>query len=252
MAGKYIFFPKIWRESMSLCLSVVRHLVRTKRYGGTANLRVCPSAAEHVRAALRRDADQKAAQSLSLPPQQYLSSATMASATTAPTEKAAAIPPAVVTKDIYLIQYNAFCCLGWAYILAIGIPTFVQSVISSTASGTSVIDALKLAGGQLYFATPVTAGLAEETEPSIATMLTLVQSAALLEIVHAALGLVRSPVFVTMMQVGSRIVALHMINHSPTAQSKSKNSVEYIVIVLCSEADFLQLIAHFGNSLTQL
>lgn len=90
----------------------------------------------------------------------------------------------------------------------------------------------------MYFATPATAGLADETAPSLATMLTLVQSAAILEIVHAALGLVRSPVFVTMMQVGSRIVALHMINHSPTAQSKSKNSVEYIVIVLCSEVDF--------------
>ncbi len=145
----------------------------------------------------------------------------MSSAST--NKKASAPPPAAMSKDIYLIQYNAFCCLGWAYVLALGIPTLVQSIIasmSSSSSGTSFIEALKIAGGELYFATPATAGLAEESSPSLATMLTLVQCAAILEIVHAAIGLVRSPVFVTMMQVGSRIVALHMVTHSPKAQSK--------------------------------
>ena len=146
----------------------------------------------------------------------------MSSAST--NKKAAAPPPAATSKDIYLIQYNAFCCLGWAYVLALGIPTLVQSIaasMSSLSSGTSFIEALKIAGGELYFATPATAGLAEESSPSLATMLTVVQCAAILEIVHAAVGLVRSPVFVTMMQVGSRIVALHMVTHSPKAQSKS-------------------------------
>lgn len=148
--------------------------------------------------------------------------ATMASATT---KSATPPPPAVMSKDIYLLQYNAFCCLGWAYILAIGIPTLVQSVIASTTTTTgttttSYIDALKIAGGQLYYATPSTAGLADESSPSLANMLILVQCAAILEIVHAAIGLVRSPVFVTLMQVGSRIVALHMVTNSVKAQSK--------------------------------
>lgn len=73
----------------------------------------------------------------------------------------------------------------------------------------------------MYFASPSTAGWSDESSPSLAFVLTIVQSAAILEIVHAALGLVRSPVFVTTMQVGSRIVALHMLNVSPKAQSKS-------------------------------
>ena len=84
-----------------------------------------------------------------------------------------------------------------------------------------MVDALKIAGSQLYYATPATAGWSDESSPSLAYVLTIVQSAAIMEIVHAVLGLVRSPVFVTMMQVGSRIVALHMVNTSPKAQSKS-------------------------------
>ncbi len=143
-------------------------------------------------------------------------------------------PPAAMSKDIYLMQYNAFCCLGWAYVLALGIPTLFQSIVASkSSSGTSYIEALKIAGGELYFATPATAGLAKESSPSLATMLTFVQCAAMLEIVHAAVGLVRSPVFVTMMQVGSRIVALHMVTHSPKAQSKP---IKFVI-------------THFGNTL---
>jgi len=46
------------------------------------------------------------------------------------------------------------------------------------------------------------------------------QMAALLEIVHAFLRLVRSPVLVTAMQVSSRIVALIAIVHASSAQSK--------------------------------
>jgi hypothetical protein len=62
--------------------------------------------------------------------------------------------------------------------------------------------------------------LGDEDDLSLATVLTVVQCAALLEIVHAATGLVRSPVFVTSMQVGSRIVALHMVVNSVVAQSE--------------------------------
>lgn len=54
------------------------------------------------------------------------------------------------------------------------------------------------------------------------------QSAALLEIVHAGLGLVRSPVFVTAMQVGSRIVALHMVSSSPKAQCEFHDLILFL------------------------
>ena len=124
-------------------------------------------------------------------------------------------PPSLGIKDLYLILYNGFCCIGWAYVLFIGIPSFFNAVVSSDLP---LIDALKAAGSSVYFATPATTGFAEEGSPSLATVLFYVQSAALLEIVHAALGLVRSPVFVTAMQVGSRIVALHMVSSSPKAQ----------------------------------
>ena len=125
--------------------------------------------------------------------------------------------PSLGMKDLYLILYNGACCIGWAYVLFVGIPSFFSAVASSDAS---LIDALKAAGSSVYFATPATAGFGDEVTPSLATVLFYVQSAALLEIVHAALGLVRSPVFVTAMQVGSRIVALHMITSSPKAQSE--------------------------------
>ncbi len=129
-------------------------------------------------------------------------------------------PPTLGLKDLYLILYNALCCLGWAYVLALGVPSLITSVSTATSSGTSLVDALKDAGANLYFATPSTAGWSDESSPSLAFVLTIVQSAAILEVVHAALGLVRSPVFVTMMQVGSRIVALHMVKTCPKAQCK--------------------------------
>ena len=125
------------------------------------------------------------------------------------------------TKQLYLIAYNALCCLGWAYVLALGIPSAIASVTSSLEGGSSLLDAVKAAGANVYFATPSTAGWSNESSPSLAFVLTVVQSAALLEVLHSAMGLVRSPVFVTTLQVGSRIVALHMVNASPRAQSKS-------------------------------
>ena len=134
-----------------------------------------------------------------------------------PTPKAPSLGP----KDLYLILYNSLCCLGWAYVLVLGIPTFVSTVASSLSSGLSIVEALQTAGSSVYASTPATAGWSDESSPSLAVVLLYVQSAAILEIIHAAVGLVRSPVFVTTLQVGSRIVALHMINKCPLAQSTS-------------------------------
>lgn len=99
-------------------------------------------------------------------------------------------------KELYLILYNAFCCAGWALVLKLALTTVAQ--------GDSLSDSL----ASVY----ATEGLA--------TFLTYSQTAALLEIVHAAVGLVRSPVVVTALQVGSRIAALVAINASEDAQSK--------------------------------
>ena len=124
-------------------------------------------------------------------------------------------------SQLYLILYNSICTLGWAYVLVLAIPTLLRSTSSSmTNDGLSFLSALRTAAEGIYASTPSTAGFGDEDDVSLATVLIVVQSAALLEILHAAAGLVRSPLFVTTMQVGSRIVALHMIVNSVVAQSE--------------------------------
>jgi very-long-chain (3R)-3-hydroxyacyl-CoA dehydratase len=101
-------------------------------------------------------------------------------------------------KDMYLILYNSLLSAGWAIVWLFA----VHSVATDVAAGNGLFTALT----SVYAA------------PSLALMLTVCQSAALLEIFHAAAGLVRSPVMVTAMQVMSRIVALVAIVFSPAAQ----------------------------------
>lgn len=116
----------------------------------------------------------------------------------------------MVPKDMYLIAYNLACCAGWSLILV--------SAIQSLASGIPV-DGLKDALANVYANGEITV----KTLPSIDSLgdlLFFTQSAALLEIAHAAVGLVRSPVMVTAMQVMSRIVALVAVTYSPKANSE--------------------------------
>jgi len=98
----------------------------------------------------------------------------------------------------YLILYNALCCAGWASVLALGIQTVLNEISSPMDALASVYD----------------------NDTLLPTILFYVQAAALLEIVHAGVGLVRSPVFVTAMQVGSRIAALFAIVKSPMSQDQ--------------------------------
>ena len=102
-------------------------------------------------------------------------------------------------KDLYLIAYNLACCSGWAGVLYVALPIVVNALLTDPAS-------IGQALSSVYGADDLKA------------VLFCVQTAALLEIVHAALGLVRSPVVVTTLQVGSRIAALFAITHSPEAQ----------------------------------
>ena len=102
-------------------------------------------------------------------------------------------------KEIYLVLYNGACCMGWAYVwamamqsLALGIPEMGLTEALANVYATNGMESI----------------------------LTYVQTAALLEIVHAAMGIVRSPVIVTAMQVSSRIFALVAVLYAPTSQSK--------------------------------
>mmetsp|Transcript_3428 Transcript_3428/g.5679 ORF Transcript_3428/g.5679 Transcript_3428/m.5679 type:complete len:750 (-) Transcript_3428:81-2330(-) len=98
-------------------------------------------------------------------------------------------------KEIYLVLYNSLCCVGWATVLAGAIKVLI-------GGDGSILDSLANVYGP------------------VATLLTITQSAALLEIMHSAVGLVRSPVLVTAMQVSSRIFALVAVVYSPEAQAQ--------------------------------
>ena len=81
-------------------------------------------------------------------------------------------------SKLYLVAYNSLQALGWSYLL--------YQTCCHLAAGKSV--------SSLYEAT--------------STTLQIFQTAALLEILHAMLGLVRSSVQVTVQQVWSRSVKL--------------------------------------------
>ena len=100
---------------------------------------------------------------------------------------------------MYLLAYNATCAMAWALVLRLAIFTLVDDVPEYGVAG---------ALARVYAA------------PDLAWLLTYAQCAAILEIVHSAVGLVRSPVMVTFMQVSSRIVALFALVNSPESQGK--------------------------------
>lgn len=111
---------------------------------------------------------------------------------------------------MYLIVYNLSCCAGWSLILL--------SAIRSLANGISQ-DGLKESLANVYGNGDLPIGVLSSTN-RLGDLLFVTQSAALLEIFHAAVGLVRSPVVVTAMQVMSRIVALVAVTYSPEAQNQ--------------------------------
>ena len=114
-------------------------------------------------------------------------------------------------KGLYLIAYNCACCAGWSVVFALAAKTVVNELLVSSSSaedegesGNAFLGAL----ASVY------------NTPMLKEALYYSQTAALLEILHALLKLVRSPVMVTAMQVGSRIVALVAVLNSTMAQRK--------------------------------
>jgi len=93
-------------------------------------------------------------------------------------------------KTAYLIAYNAGCMAGWAYALYLAL--------------TALAD-----GGAL-----------SSTWATMGPAIILSQSAMALEMVHAATGMVRSPVVTTVMQVLSRLQFLVWIPLAPTSASQ--------------------------------
>lgn len=102
--------------------------------------------------------------------------------------------------NFYLILYNALCCVGWAGVWTVGVQSLFTSLSQDKLSITEALSSMYASG-------------------HMAMLLSASQSIALLEIVHSAIGFVRSPVTVVFMQVMSRIVALVAIYYSKDAQS---------------------------------
>lgn len=70
-------------------------------------------------------------------------------ATSATTKKAAAAAaPTIGIKEAYLLIYNGVCCLGWAYVLALGLPTLYRvfmAHVGSSSDGSGIGASLKFA-----------------------------------------------------------------------------------------------------------
>jgi very-long-chain (3R)-3-hydroxyacyl-CoA dehydratase len=113
-------------------------------------------------------------------------------------------------KDLYLFLFNSASCLAWFTVLVLALGSLLSNIPSM-----GLLDALANA----YFF------------DNLAKILLYAQSAALLEILHAALGLVRSPLLVTTMQVGSRVVALVAIALSPQAQGRMNSWILSLLLL---------------------
>ena len=139
-------------------------------------------------------------------------------------------------KDIYLILFNNACTTGWGMVWCMalyGIITHIQMSVPALSKLTTAPTDLPI-----LVVTTIANGLRSiyHSNELFSSVLVMSQCMALLEIVHALLGMVKSPVLVTAMQVMSRIVALVAIYYSPNAQSRCfvfalSDFVAFIVIV---------------------
>ncbi|ETN15379.1 hypothetical protein PPTG_06653 [Phytophthora nicotianae INRA-310] len=92
--------------------------------------------------------------------------------------------------NLYLLAFNATSCAGWAYVLYLTVTTVLE------AHGA----------GQDWNQ------VAQSTWLVVSMPLKIVQTMAVMEIVHAAVGFVRSPLGSTLMQVSSRLWLVWAIN----------------------------------------
>lgn len=94
---------------------------------------------------------------------------------------------------VYLIAYNVIQVLGWSYLMIMLLPFLKKEFLFSPSGDT-----------------PVHAGLYD----SVQLPLKIFQTAAVIEIIHAAVGLVKSNPVITGLQIFSRVFILWAILHS--------------------------------------
>ncbi|EJD52449.1 PTPLA-domain-containing protein [Auricularia subglabra TFB-10046 SS5] len=166
-----------------------------------------------------------------------------------PEKTTVAFPPpltAPITKKgnsqivaYYLVAYNVLSTLAWAYILVatsahlLGM-TQTAKVVTPTQTATTLLSRLLAKVPILRPAAPVSAQIQSRVPPALLPLLnrakttyvavglqtTVVQSFALLELLHAYLGWVRSPLGTTAMQVSSRLTLVwYIAEHFESARS---------------------------------
>lgn len=98
---------------------------------------------------------------------------------------------AFTLTKLYLVLYNLACCSGWAYVLFCALKSILK---------TQKLD--EFVG---------------DRDSMCLLVLMFTQNAAIMEVLHAALGFVRSPVAMTAIQVSSRVGVLYYLLTSPNA-----------------------------------
>lgn len=119
-------------------------------------------------------------------------------------------------KDIYLILYNAACCAGWALVWKNAVSSLAKNLGGGETELQDVDDGTNAIVSTVMSPRDALASVYAECDPDL---LFVTQMVAIMEIVHAMLRLVRSPVMVTGMQVMSRVVAVLAVHYSLDAQS---------------------------------
>jgi very-long-chain (3R)-3-hydroxyacyl-CoA dehydratase len=127
----------------------------------------------------------------------------------------------------YLVAYNVFSTIGWGFVLAASVAhlagrTELSKVASVTSTPTARSFLLKTLSKIPFLksALPLSSQLESVLPPALIPILdraktifsavgwktAIVQSFAILEVVHSLFGWVRSPVTTTAMQVASRLI----------------------------------------------
>jgi very-long-chain (3R)-3-hydroxyacyl-CoA dehydratase len=152
----------------------------------------------------------------------------------------------------YLITYNILSTIGWTYILIStlihvfnldGSASATNATTPKTASSTisSFLSSLGLVTGSIKNQLPTWLQpvylRSTSTFARIGTHTAFVQTCALLEVIHALIGWVRSPLQTTVMQVASRLFLIWGITEQFESVRSRKTSV-FTPDLLCCTGSF--------------
>jgi Protein tyrosine phosphatase-like protein, PTPLA len=141
--------------------------------------------------------------------------------------------------DYYLMGYNLACALGWAFVWYFAV---VESSLIPAVTGGDDDQTAAEALSNVYRSS------SGDGSPStiLADCLFWSQNAAILEIVHAYLGLVRSPVSVTAMQVNNTHTHTPKFLHSFVSVCSERATSQLLVELLGRALTLVELLFFFS------